>query len=112
MRTDIRPWGRYQVLLDSEDCKVKKIWVEPGHRLSYQYHHQRSEVWTIVSGEGILTLDGKETQVGPGTVVQIPLKAKHRIHNSGQEQLVFVETQLGTYFGEDDIVRIEDDYER
>ena len=112
MKTDIRPWGRYKVLLDSKDCKVKKIWVEPGHRLSYQYHYKRSEVWTIVSGQGVLTLDGKETQVGPGTVVQIPAKAKHRIHNSGQEQLVFVETQLGTYFGEDDIVRIEDDYER
>lgn len=109
---EIRPWGQFWVLADEETHKVKRIEVNPGGRLSYQYHHHRSEVWTVVSGMATVTLEGETQMYGPGEVIRIPLSAKHRVANTGDTPLVFVEVQLGTYFGEDDIVRIEDDYER
>lgn len=112
MEQDTRPWGKYFVLDDAETHKVKRIEVKPGGRLSYQYHHKRSEVWTIVKGKARITLDDGDTEYSAGDVIEIPLKAKHRIMNIGQETLTFVEVQLGSYFGEDDIVRIEDDYNR
>jgi len=111
--TEQRPWGNYEVLYDGEDCKVKRITVNPEQRLSYQFHNKREEQWTIVSGEGMVTIDDKKNIVKEGSVVWIPHEAKHRIENTSKENdLVFIETQLGTYFGEDDITRIEDDYER
>jgi mannose-6-phosphate isomerase len=109
---EIRPWGQFWVLADEETHKVKRIEVNPGGRLSYQYHHHRSEVWTVVSGMATVTLEDETHVYGPGEVIRIPLSAKHRVANTGEIPLVFVEVQLGTYFGEDDIVRIEDDYER
>ena len=112
MEYDIRPWGEYQVLEDAPTHKVKRIKVKPGGRLSYQFHHKRAEVWTIVDGVGRITLDGAIKDYKAGEVIQIPLMAKHRIENPGNKNLVFVEVQHGTYFGEDDIVRIEDDYDR
>ena len=112
MEFDHRPWGSYFVLDDAETHKVKRIEVKPKGRLSYQYHYKRSEVWTMVKGEAIVTLDGKRIPLNAGEVIEIPREAKHRIENLGDETLVFIEVQLGTYFGEDDIVRIEDDYER
>ena len=112
MEFDHRPWGSYFVLEDAETHKVKRIEVKPKGRLSYQYHYKRSEVWTIVKGEAIVTLDGKSIPLDACDVIEIPREAKHRIENLGDETLVFIEVQLGTYFGEDDIVRIEDDYER
>ncbi len=112
MEHDIRPWGEYFVLEDAPTHKVKRILVKPGGRLSYQYHHHRAEVWTIVQGEAIITIDGVDQVYIKGQVAQIPLGAKHRIQNQTDEDLVFIEVQLGTYFGEDDIVRIEDDYNR
>ena len=110
-----RPWGNYEVLLDSDNCKVKRITVYPDGKLSYQYHHHRSEVWTVISGKGILTLEGKRSPVNPGQVIKIEAYQKHRIENTGSnisEDLVFIEVQTGSYFGEDDIIRIEDDYGR
>ena len=112
MKGEKRPWGSYKVLLDSEICKVKIISVDPGHRLSYQYHNQRREVWTIIAGSGVLTLDGDETRVEKESVIEIPIGAKHRIQNTGSDPLIFIEVQTGTYFGEDDIVRLQDDYRR
>ena len=112
MEIEERPWGRYEVLLDSDTCKVKRLYVNAGQRPSYQYHHQRSEVWTIVEGQGVVTLDDKDTIVTPGTTIEVPVGVKHRICNTGTEDLVFIEVQYGSYFGEDDIVRIEDDYKR
>lgn len=112
MEQDQRPWGTYYVLDDADTHKVKRIVVKPGGRLSYQYHYKRSEVWTIVKGEARITLNGEDTNYKAGDVIEIPLKAKHRIQNIGKDELIFVEVQLGSYFGEDDIVRIEDDYER
>tara|TARA_B100000686_G_scaffold350370_2_gene446167 strand:- start:1933 stop:2277 length:345 start_codon:yes stop_codon:yes gene_type:complete len=107
-----RPWGSYTVLLDSNSCKVKKIVVNPSHRLSYQIHKKRSEYWVIVSGEGEVIIDDKSRQVTSGDFVKICRNEKHRIYNNSKTELVFIETQLGDYFGEDDIIRIEDDYNR
>ncbi|WP_417620229.1 phosphomannose isomerase type II C-terminal cupin domain [Oceanihabitans sediminis] len=112
MEHDIRPWGEYWVLEASSTHKVKRILVYPKGRLSYQYHHKRAEVWTIVSGIGRITLDGVVKDYKVGETAIISLGAKHRIENPFKEPLVFIEVQHGTYFGEDDIVRIEDDYQR
>ena len=100
------------MLLDDEDCKVKRIVVKPGERLSYQRHAQRSEHWFVVRGSGEVTLDGTVLHVAPGTAVDIPASSAHRMHNTGTDILVFVEVQSGTYFGEDDIERLEDDFGR
>ncbi len=108
-----RPWGKFEVLVDSDYCKVKQITVKPGGRLSYQYHHKRSEIWTIVAGVASVTLNDNPTMdYGYGMFVTIPQGIKHRVENQGNEDLIFIETQTGTYFGEDDIVRIQDDYNR
>ncbi len=112
MEHDVRPWGQYWVLEDADTYKVKRIEVNPGGRLSYQYHHKRAEVWTIVEGVGRITLDGEVKDYKAGELAIIPLGAKHRIENPFNEPLIFIEVQHGTYFGEDDIVRIEDDYNR
>jgi mannose-6-phosphate isomerase len=113
MEHDVRPWGEYFVLEDFSTHKVKRIVVKPKGRLSYQYHQKRSEVWTIVSGVSRITLDGERKDYNPGDVVKISQGVKHRIENpSSEKDCVFIEVQLGSYFGEDDIVRIEDDYNR
>ena len=109
---DERPWGSYTVLEDASDHKVKRIEVLPGKRLSYQRHERRSEHWFVVRGSGIVTLDGDEIPVAAGTAIDIPLGGAHRIANAGNEPLVFIEVQHGSYFGEDDIVRLEDDFGR
>lgn len=109
---DIRPWGEYWVLQDEKTHKVKKIMVNTGGRLSYQYHFKRSEVWTIVEGMAHITLDGIVKEYYVGDVAEIPQGVKHRIENRSEKPVVFIEVQYGTYFGEDDIVRIEDDYNR
>ena len=97
---------------DQPSYKLKRIEVDPGGRLSYQYHHKRSEAWTIVEGTGVITLDGKETEYTKGQTILIPQGVKHRIENKSSGKVVFIEVQTGSYFGEDDIVRIEDDYNR
>jgi mannose-6-phosphate isomerase len=108
-----RPWGTYTVIDDgATDHKVKRIVVHPGKRLSYQLHHQRAEHWFVVSGRAKVTLDGTVSEMGPGQSIDIPLGSAHRIANEGDVDVVFIEVQLGTYFGEDDIVRLEDDYGR
>lgn len=107
-----RPWGSYAVLAEAGDFKVKTIDVQAGQRLSYQRHARRSEHWFVVGGEGVVTLDGSSIDVRRGDAVDIPLGAAHRIHNTGNVPLVFVEVQCGDYFGEDDIVRLDDDYGR
>ena len=109
---DKRPWGEYEVLLDENNVKVKKITVQPGGRLSYQYHNKRSEVWTIIEGTGLLTKDGATEIISPGNILTIPQGCKHRIENTGSQFITFIEVQMGSYFGEDDIIRIEDDYGR
>ena len=108
----IRPWGRYEVLQESATHKVKCIYVTPGARLSYQRHQKRQEHWFIVSGIATVTLDGENFEKHPGETVDVPVGVLHRIGNQGSQELVFIEIQTGTYFGEDDIERVEDDYAR
>jgi mannose-6-phosphate isomerase-like protein (cupin superfamily) len=112
MEVEDRPWGRFEVLSDAESHKVKRITVNAGHRLSYQRHAQRSEHWFVVGGEAIVTLDGVEKIVTTGEAIDIPVGAAHRIENKGPGALVFIEVQHGSYFGEDDIERLDDDYGR
>lgn len=107
-----RPWGFFEILADEENHKVKRITVEPGCRLSLQKHRRRKEHWCFVTGEGVVVVDSREERVRPGYSVDIPSGALHRIINTGKEKVVFIEVQLGSYFGEDDIERVEDDYGR
>jgi mannose-6-phosphate isomerase len=112
MENEKRPWGEFFILDETSTHKAKKIVVRPGQRLSYQYHKFRSEVWVVTSGQALITIDDIDKTYHKGEIALIPLGAKHRVKNNGLEDLVFIEVQLGTYFGEDDIVRIEDDYQR
>jgi mannose-6-phosphate isomerase len=110
---DERPWGEYTVLDEGADYKVKRITVVAGRRLSYQRHARREEHWLVVHGAGLVTLDGEEFDVVPGAAVDVPVGVAHRIANTGTTQpLTFIEVQRGDYFGEDDIVRLDDDYGR
>jgi mannose-6-phosphate isomerase len=106
------PWGRWEVLLDEPTYKVKRVTVIPGKRLSYQRHFRRSEHWMVVEGKGVVAIDGKEIQVEKGNTVDIAREVAHRMTNNGDENLTFIEIQQGEYFGEDDIIRLEDDYGR
>lgn len=110
--TSTRPWGYYKVLLETEYCKVKEITVNPHQRLSYQKHFKRSEYWTIVKGIASITLDEEMIERQPGESIHIPVTAAHRIENKANTPLIFIEVQTGTYFGEDDIIRLDDDYGR
>ncbi len=110
---DVRPWGTFTVLDDvCDDHKVKRIVVAPGKRLSYQTHEKRAEHWFIVSGVATVTLDGETFERLPGESVDIAIGQAHRCENRGTEDVVFIEVQTGTYFGEDDIVRLDDDFGR
>jgi len=110
--TEERPWGRFENLLETDYCKVKQITVSPSQKLSYQYHEHRAERWVIVQGEAVVTIDGFNYTKVAGESVKIPKGAKHRIWNPGDTDLIFIEVQTGTYFGEDDIIRLEDNYGR
>lgn len=107
-----RPWGRYEVLQESQTHKVKCIWVSPGKRLSYQRHQKRAEHWFIVQGNARVTINGEIKVLGAGATVDFAIGVLHRIENVGNEEVIFVEVQTGTYFGEDDIERVEDDFGR
>ncbi len=107
-----RPWGGFEILHEEERLKIKRIMVKPGKRLSLQSHEHRAENWVIVQGRALFTLDEKTFRLEPRQAVYIPEKAKHRIENPGQEDLVFIEVQTGTYLGEDDITRFQDDFDR
>ena len=108
----VRPWGTFQTIHETKGYKVKRLTVNPGSAISLQYHHKRAEFWTIVSGTGVFTLDNEERQVSRGDALHIPVRAHHRLRNEGSELLELVEVQLGDYLGEDDIVRLSDDYGR
>ena len=112
MDEDVRPWGRYEILSESSDHKVKRIVVNAGARFSYQRHHHRSEHWFIVSGQAKITHNGVEISMGAGDSIDIAQGELHRLASIGSDPVVFIEVQSGSYFGEDDIERIEDDYNR
>ena len=110
---DERPWGNFTVLDEGEGFKVKRIEVLPGKRLSYQQHSRRAEHWFVVRGTANVTLNGVEIVVNTGNAVDIGIGVAHRVENrSDANRLVFIETQTGDYFGEDDIVRLDDDFGR
>jgi mannose-1-phosphate guanylyltransferase/mannose-6-phosphate isomerase len=107
-----RPWGKYEVLIDSPSYKVKKITVYPGAKLSAQSHEHRSEHWVVVAGTAKALNGEKEILLNPNESTYIPARAKHRLENPGKVNLEIVEVQTGTYLGEDDITRYDDIYRR
>ena len=98
--------------MDNQYCKVKKITVNSKKRLSLQYHNFRSEHWLVVAGKANVHLDNKELILNPGESIDVPQKSLHYIENKQDIDLIIIETQLGSYFGEDDIVRLDDPYSR
>ena len=110
--TESRPWGNFIVIKETENYKIKIIEVKIKGKLSYQYHNYRAETWVILQGKGTITLNENITYVSKGDTIIIKKGDKHRIENTGQENLKFLEVQTGTYFGEDDIVRLDDIYNR
>jgi mannose-1-phosphate guanylyltransferase / mannose-6-phosphate isomerase len=107
-----RPWGNYQSIDNGDRHQVKRIVVKPGGRLSLQKHHHRSEHWIVVRGAARVTVDQMVKTVHENESVYIPIGATHRLENPGKILLELIEVQTGSYFGEDDIIRIEDDYQR
>jgi mannose-6-phosphate isomerase-like protein (cupin superfamily) len=112
MESEQRPWGAWYVLDEGLGYKVKRIEVRPGQRLSYQTHERRSERWIVVQGTATCTLDGETIEVKTGESTEIGIGTPHRIANLHDEELVVIEVQRGDYLGEDDIVRLDDDYGR
>jgi len=109
---DERPWGRYEVLEENPGYKVKRLEVKPGARLSLQRHSRRSEHWVVVEGIADVVWGDRELRLRTGEHIHIPPGTNHRLGNSTGLHLALIEVQLGDYLGEDDIVRLEDDYSR
>jgi len=109
---ETRPWGSYIVLVDSKKYKVKKLVLNPKKRFSLQYHKKRTETWTMVCGKVLITIDSKRKVYQYGQTVSVKAGAVHRVENIGRKPAEIIEVQTGTYFGEDDISRLEDDYGR
>jgi mannose-1-phosphate guanylyltransferase/mannose-6-phosphate isomerase len=107
-----RPWGSYQSVDNGDRHQVKRIIVKPGGRLSLQKHHHRSEHWIVVRGAARVTVNELVKTVHENESIYIPIGAVHRLENPGKISLELIEVQTGSYFGEDDIIRIEDDYQR
>ncbi|MFQ5538793.1 MAG: phosphomannose isomerase type II C-terminal cupin domain [Candidatus Binatia bacterium] len=111
-QTASRPWGTWTVLREGMGYKVKLIEVWSGHRLSLQFHHYRSEHWVVVSGRARVMLDDQVLELAPFESAVVPVGAVHRLENPWSDPLVIVEIQKGEILSEEDIVRLEDDYER
>lgn len=109
---DDRPWGHWKVTDIGEGFVIKTITVDPGKRLSLQYHHHRIEYWTVVSGEGVAEVGEEKHNLVSGSFLVIPKKMKHRLRCSGIKPLILVEIQTGLVLKESDIFRLEDDYNR
>jgi mannose-6-phosphate isomerase-like protein (cupin superfamily) len=107
---NIRPWGNYEVVKTDEGYQVKVLNIYAGKRISLQTHKHRSETWYVVSGKGTAQVRGANLPLFAGVVVQVPKKAEHRI--TAKTNLKIVEIQVGAYLGEDDIIRLDDDYGR
>ncbi|MBD2578723.1 cupin domain-containing protein [Oscillatoria sp. FACHB-1406] len=110
--SDTRPWGRYTVLEEGKGYKIKRIEVKPGHRLSLQMHHHRSEHWIVVSGTAKVSCGDKEEILTQNQSTYVPQCTSHRLENPGVIDLILIEVQNGEYLGEDDIIRFQDDYSR
>ena len=109
---EIRPWGSFTTLEEGSGYKIKRIEVNPGHRLSLQMHHHRSEHWIVVSGTAKVTCGDREMILGSNQSTYVPQCTTHRLENPGVINLVLIEVQNGQYLGEDDIIRFSDDYAR
>ena len=107
-----RPWGGFETLEEGAGYKVKRLVVEPGHRISLQRHRFRAEHWVIVAGAPRVVIKGRARRLKPCAAVDVPRGAWHRIENPGRRPVVIIEVQHGSYLGEDDIVRRQDDYGR
>ena len=107
-----RPWGYYHSLDNGNRYQVKRILVKPGGRLSLQLHHHRAEHWVIVRGTARVTIGSDVRTVHENESVYVPLGSQHRLENPGKIDLELIEVQTGSYLGEDDIIRLEDDYRR
>lgn len=112
LERDERPWGYYEVVDEGDDFRVKRISITSGCRLSYQRHTRRSEHWFVVAGSGTAIIDGVEHRVSVGSTIDVPVGVAHRMCSDEGQELTFVEVQTGSYFGEDDIERLSDDYGR
>ncbi|NJL84733.1 MAG: cupin domain-containing protein [Leptolyngbyaceae cyanobacterium SM1_1_3] len=110
--TELRPWGSFTILEEARGYKIKRIEVKPGHRLSLQMHHHRSEHWIVVSGTAKVTCGTQEILLCSNQSTYVPSCTLHRLENSGVIPLILIEVQNGEYLGEDDIVRFQDDYAR
>lgn len=110
--TEIRPWGSFTTLEEGSGYKIKRIEVNPGHRLSLQMHHHRSEHWIVVSGTAKVTCGEEEMILSSNQSTYVPQCTSHRLENPGVIKLVLIEVQNGQYLGEDDIIRFSDDYAR
>lgn len=110
--TEIRPWGSFTTLEEGSGYKIKRIEVNPGHRLSLQMHHHRSEHWIVVSGTAKVTCGDQEMILSSNQSTYVPQCTSHRLENPGVIKLVLIEVQNGQYLGEDDIIRFSDDYAR
>lgn len=107
-----RPWGGFSTIEEGPGYKVKRLVVEPGHRFSYQRHRRRAEHWVVVAGSPRVILNGRRHALEVRDTITIPRGAWHRAENPGRVPVVLIEVQQGTYLGEDDIVRRQDDYGR
>ena len=110
--TELRPWGSFTILEEARGYKIKRIEVKPGHRLSLQMHHHRSEHWIVVSGTAKVTCGEEEIVLSNNQSTYVPQCTAHRLENPGVIPLILIEVQNGEYLGEDDIVRYQDDYAR
>lgn len=110
--TYTRPWGTYRTIEQRANYQIKHIVVNPGKRLSLQYHHKRDEHWTFIKGTGSVRLDDETKSLSVNDSIYIPKLSKHRVTNDTEHPVEFIEIQIGDYLGEDDIVRIEDDFGR
>lgn len=110
--SDSRPWGDWQVLDEGDGFKVKRITVKPCSRLSYQTHEHRAEHWVVARGRATCVIDGKTVVAEYGECIDIGIGVPHRIGNAEDSELVIIEVMRGSYLGEDDIVRLEDDFGR
>jgi len=111
-RTAYRPWGGYSSVLNGDRFQVKRLFVKPGKKLSLQKHHHRAEHWVVVSGTAEVTIDGQQKMLAENESIYLPLGCVHRLANPGKILLELIEVQTGSYLGEDDIIRIEDEFGR
>lgn len=107
-----RPWGWYETISEVPGNKIKRIGVHPGQQLSLQKHHQRAEHWVVTQGTARVTLDDRQFDLQPGEYCDIAIGQVHRLANLTDGPVEIVEVQFGSYLGEDDIVRLQDDYGR